>query len=728
MLPPAQISIPERLLLSKGLKYIPYIKYTNTHHQTDIVNLKSKLIEQCSDYRYDLPKQLQKEQSGTSQIQSDVNKTIERFVIAVDQTRASSNQSYKRDNLTRKERQALNSLKKKNLVIKKSDKGDIITVETKETYVADGLEHLSDKNVYQQVNQDINTELHQKIQKFVQHCYDRGLINTHTFVFLNKERDVRTPVIYFLKKLHKDPVTVRPIVSNINSPTCLLSTFMDGLLRPIVERKPHILKDSIQVIREIENMYIPEHSILITADVKSLYPSIPTDESIDIILAELEKQKDPTYPPLRVIKQFLIFILKYNCFNFVDSFFLQVRGVAMGTTMAPNYANLFMSYLEETFIFNQPLQPLYYRRYIDDVLAIWPHSETQLSDFQQRINQVHSTIKFTFETSSTEVNYLDIKVLKCQNKCYVKPYFKPTNSFSYVLATSYHPRSTFKGIYRGENIRILRNCSKEEDYIHTISMLQDKFKSRGYGRFIEEISNIPFTERSYWLYKPGEKPTSQEITFTSYFDCNKHFLEALKEHWPILSANEVTRRKLFTKPVKICYTNHPSIKNTLVRAKISGTINTNQRTLVSPAPIIYTKFPSKNIKCRTTNCSCCDQLKESHDYVSFQTSKRYTIPKIFSCDSTNVIYLLECSHCFKQYIGETHTKVSTRMRHHRKHSKTHIDRPIYAHLKKHGLTFSTYKLTIIREVRDTTTRKTVEKELIQELKTKIPFGFNVIKS
>ena len=43
-------------------------------------------------------------------------------------------------------------------------------------------------------------------------------------------------------------------------------------------------------------------------------------------------------------------VLKQNYFQFVDNMFHQIQGIAMGTKMAPSYANIFMAELEEKLL------------------------------------------------------------------------------------------------------------------------------------------------------------------------------------------------------------------------------------------------------------------------------------------------------------------------------------------------------------------------------------------
>ncbi len=57
-------------------------------------------------------------------------------------------------------------------------------------------------------------------------------------------------------------------------------------------------------------------------------------------------------------------------FRYEDDFFLQIKGTAMGSTMAPNYANLyrilFFNGLQNVFLPNIVL----WRRYIDDIFQV----------------------------------------------------------------------------------------------------------------------------------------------------------------------------------------------------------------------------------------------------------------------------------------------------------------------------------------------------------------------
>ena len=65
-------------------------------------------------------------------------------------------------------------------------------------------------------------------------------------------------------------------------------------------------------------------------------------------------------------------------FEFNGDHYLQIAGTAMGTTLAPNYDNLFMDRFERRALDNWNPKPLLWLRFIDDIFMIWPHGEDKL--------------------------------------------------------------------------------------------------------------------------------------------------------------------------------------------------------------------------------------------------------------------------------------------------------------------------------------------------------------
>ena len=127
---------------------------------------------------------------------------------------------------------------------------------------------------------------------------------------------------------------------------------------------------------------------LVTVDVKSLYTNIPNDEGIQACYEAWRQQeiKDPQHPHAEVLRHLLEMVLKLNTFEFDGKHYLQKFGKAMGSKLAPAYANTFMSKLEKTILDTSPLKPTYYCRFIDDIIMIWPHSEDGLKNLITHMN------------------------------------------------------------------------------------------------------------------------------------------------------------------------------------------------------------------------------------------------------------------------------------------------------------------------------------------------------
>ena len=137
-----------------------------------------------------------------------------------------------------------------------------------------------------------------------------------------------------------------------------------------------------------ELINIPPNVLLVTLDVTSLYNNIPHDEGIDACRAALNSRTNQQ-PPTEDLVQLMKLILARNNFTFDGKHFLQIYETAMGTRMAPSYANLFMNNLETRLLDSCVLTPLVWWRYINDIFALWPHGKENLRQFIEEINQFH---------------------------------------------------------------------------------------------------------------------------------------------------------------------------------------------------------------------------------------------------------------------------------------------------------------------------------------------------
>ena len=84
----------------------------------------------------------------------------------------------------------------------------------------------------------------------------------------------------------------RPVISNCGTPTEKVSEFLDNYLQPIMRKGLFYIKNSGDFINKIRRMgSIRDNTILVTADVTALYPSIPHDVGLKALRDFLDKRE-----------------------------------------------------------------------------------------------------------------------------------------------------------------------------------------------------------------------------------------------------------------------------------------------------------------------------------------------------------------------------------------------------------------------------------------------------
>ena len=245
--------------------------------------------------------------------------------------------------------------------------------------------------------------------------------------------------------------------------------------------------------------------------------------------------------PLHYLRQMMEFILKRNYFDFNGEHFLQTMGTAMRTAFAPNYANIYMGYFEQKALSKAPnnLQPLIWKRFIDDIFFIWIHGGTALQEFYDYLNTIHPTIKFEIGHSNQEINFLDTTIFfKHDTKLESTLFVKSTDTCSLLHATSFHPDSCKSSVIYSQALRYCRIITDQTKLKEQLDILKENLLRRGY-----QLSQIHKNFRKATQYSQSEllkrsnfPETKKQIlpSITHYNNTNIQISSILRTHWHII--------------------------------------------------------------------------------------------------------------------------------------------------------------------------------------------------
>ena len=189
-----------------------------------------------------------------------------------------------RKNLSKKETKALNDLKdRENIVVTKADKGGAIVVTDVSDYIEEANRQLSNRTVYKKVEEN-PTSLHAAyVDNTIEGLKLQGHLDEKMANQL-KTSNPKTPRLYLLPKIHKPGNPGRPVVSSIGCHTERISKYVDHHLQPLNKSLPSYVQDTTDFLKKLEAVpEVPEGSILVTMDVRSLYTNVPNDEGIDAV-------------------------------------------------------------------------------------------------------------------------------------------------------------------------------------------------------------------------------------------------------------------------------------------------------------------------------------------------------------------------------------------------------------------------------------------------------------
>ena len=202
-------------------------------------------------------------------------------------------------------------------------------------------------------------------------------------------------------------------------------------MQPLAKGIKSYIKDTNDFLKKIQNLPdLPEDTIFCTIDVVGLYPNIPDEYGLTAIKEAFDAREDQTVSAETIME-------------LADNVYKQKHGTAIGTKFAPPYAVLSLGKFESEALDGYPLKPWVWWRYIDDIFLIWQYGEEALDAFILSLNSIHLTLKFTKNISRTQIEFLDVMVIRDGNKILTDLYVK-RNGYTSVFALHLMPHLSYQ--------------------------------------------------------------------------------------------------------------------------------------------------------------------------------------------------------------------------------------------------------------------------------------------
>ena len=357
----------------------------------------------------------------------------------------------KTQHITREDRMINNNLiitkkfKKDNpeIFITKADKGNVTVIMKKTEYIEKVEIALSEKKYYTVINKSPLRILQNKIKVLIKNWEQKGVLDSDTCFSRVSHTDIDNTNLaraYALVKIHKENNPIRIIVSAIGSPTYSFDKSLSILFNKHFPRPKSTIKNSTELKEIVDKITVPDGFELVSFDVVSLFTNIPTD----LILHAIEKRWKYLKNKINLSKiEFLEgikLLLDSTFLQFNNKYYKQIMGAPMGFCTSPWFADIALELLETSCLKNYSEDVLLYKRYVDDCLLIV--KKDKIEEILSTFNNYNNNLQFTIEReTNNSINFLDIQLIRTNNKIITNWYRKSTASGRYINYHSHHPET-----------------------------------------------------------------------------------------------------------------------------------------------------------------------------------------------------------------------------------------------------------------------------------------------
>ena len=190
------------------------------------------------------------------------------------------------------------------------------------------------------------------------------------------------------------------------------------------------------------------------------------------------------------ITEALSFCLNTTYFAFQVSFYKQTQGAAMGSTVSPLIANLYMGEFEHKALnsFQHPIQ--LWMKYVDDTGVVIKRA--LVPTFTNHLNSQHPAIKFTIEEEKDgKLPMLDVLIKRNTNgSLSFSVYRKPTHTDHYLQFQSHQPLQHKLGVIRTLRHRCSTHVSEPREQQSETEHVKKVLAIAGYPKWAWDQTSV----------------------------------------------------------------------------------------------------------------------------------------------------------------------------------------------------------------------------------------------
>ena len=322
-----------------------------------------------------------------------------------------------KNNVSFAERKTLTEMKHdKNISIYPFDKGTGFIVIKEEDAIQKIEEQIGKSKI---IDHDPTPTLLKKFQKELAKLRKENKFDNKTYFKLYPS-DAIPPRLYGVIKADKPEKNypMRTIVSTIGTAPYGTSKYLVDIIQPTLNKNKHRVINSSSFVNEAATWETTQEEIQVSYDVINLYPSIPIDKAITVLIDTLNNDLDDLNTRTKLtptdIHKLTELCLSKSYFLYENKIRLLENTGPIGLSLIVVLSESYLQHLEHKAIAEAlaiQIQPKTFKRYVDDSHARFT-SKHHANTVQEILNKQDPAIQYTieYENGNKSLNFLDINI------------------------------------------------------------------------------------------------------------------------------------------------------------------------------------------------------------------------------------------------------------------------------------------------------------------------------